>query len=197
MYNFIELDDEVCTGSSIMPQKKNPDVLELIRGKTGTVYGQLMNILTIVKAQPFAYNRDNQEDKKALFDCGDTTLNSLSAMSICIDSIYLNEDITKEAAKKGYATATDFADYLVNKNVPFRDAHEIVGKAVAFAIKNNLDLDEIPLENLKNFSPVIKKDIFEVLSIKGSVNSKKTLGGTSASEVKKQIAKAKKLINEK
>ena len=197
MYNFIELDDEVCTGSSIMPQKKNPDVLELIRGKTGTVYGQLVNILTIVKAQPFAYNRDNQEDKKALFDCGDTVLNSLSAMSICIDSIYLNEDITKEAAKKGYSTATDFADYLVNKKVPFRDAHEIVGKAVAFAIKNNLNLDEIPFENLKNFSPVIKKDIFKVLSIKGSVDSKKTLGGTSVSEVKRQIAKAKKLINEK
>ena len=197
IYNFIELDDAVCTGSSIMPQKKNPDVLELVRGKTGTVYGQLVNILTIMKAQPFAYNRDNQEDKKALFECGDTILNSLSAMSICIDSIHLNEDITKDAAKKGYSTATDFADYLVNNKVPFRDAHEIVGKAVAFAIKNNLELDEISLEDLRKFSPEIKKDIFKVLSIEGSVDSKKTAGGTSSSEVKKQIEKAKKLVNEK
>ena len=197
IYNFIELDDAVCTGSSIMPQKKNPDVLELVRGKTGTVYGQLVNILTIMKAQPFAYNRDNQEDKKALFDCGDTILNSLSAMSICIDSIHLNEDITKDAAKKGYSTATDFADYLVNNKVPFRDAHEIVGKAVAFAIKNNLELDEISLADLRKFSPVIKKDIFKVLCIEGSINSKKTAGGTSSSEVKKQIEKAKKLVNEK
>ena len=197
IYNFIELDDEVCTGSSIMPQKKNPDVLELIRGRTGTIYGQLINILTIMKAQPFAYNRDNQEDKKALFDCGDTLLNCLSAMSLSIDSIKLNKDVAKMASKKGYSTATDFADYLVNKKVPFRDAHEIVGKAVAFAIKKNLDLNEITLKDYKNFSKLIEEDIYKILTVEGSVNSKKTLGGTSHGEVIKQIKKAKKLVSTK
>ena len=128
MYNFVDLDDKVCTGSSIMPQKKNPDVLELIRGKTGTIYGQLVNILTIMKAQPFAYNRDNQEDKPALFNCVDTIIMSMQAMNICLENLKLNEKTTKISAKKGYSTATDFADYLVKKDVPFRDAHEIVGK---------------------------------------------------------------------
>mgnify|MGYP001160758938 FL=1 len=197
IYNFIELDDEICTGSSIMPQKKNPDVPELIRGRTGTIYGQLINILTIMKAQSFAYNRDNQEDKKALFDCGDTLLNCLSAMSLSIDSIKLNKDVAKMASKKGYSTATDFADYLVNKKVPFRDAHEIVGKAVAFAINKNLDLHEITLKDYKNFSNLIEEDIYKILTVEGSVNSKKTLGGTSHSEVIKQIKKAKKLVSTK
>ena len=135
MYNFVDLDYKVCTGSSIMPQKKNPDVLELIRGKTGTIYGQLVNILTIMKAQPFAYNRDNQEDKPALFNCVDTIIMSMQAMNICLENLKLNEKTTKISAKKGYSTATDFADYLVKKDVPFRDAHEIVGKVVAYAVK--------------------------------------------------------------
>ena len=126
MYNFVDLDDKVCTGSSIMPQKKNPDVLELIRGKTGTIYGQLVNILTIMKAQPFAYNRDNQEDKPALFNCVDTIIMSMQAMNICLENLKLNENTTKISAKKGYSTATDFADYLVKKDFQFRDAHEIV-----------------------------------------------------------------------
>ena len=152
MYNFVDLDDKVCTGSSIMPQKKNPDVLELIRGKTGTVYGQLVNILTIMKAQPFAYNRDNQEDKPALFSCVDTVIMSVQAMNICFENLKLNENIAKNAAKKGYSTATDFADYLVKKQIPFRDAHEIVGKTVAYAVSKKLDLDELSMKDFKSFS---------------------------------------------
>ena len=196
IYNFVELDDKVCTGSSIMPQKKNPDVLELIRGKTGTVYGQLVNILTIMKAQPFAYNRDNQEDKPALFNCVDTVISSIRAMNICLENLKLNEDITKLSAKKGYSTATDFADYLVKKDVPFRDAHEIVGNVVAMAIKKGKELDELSLIDLKSVSPVINKDIFGFLNIEGSVDSKKTAGGTALEEVQKQIKKAKDIIKE-
>ena len=160
MYNFIELDEKVCTGSSIMPQKKNPDVLELIRGKTGTIYGQLVNILTIMKAQPFAYNRDNQEDKTALFNCGDTIIDSLQAMNLCLKNLKLNEVIAKISAKKGYSTATDFADYLVKKEIAFRDAHEIVGRAVAYASSKNLDLDELSLDDFKNISSLIDENVF-------------------------------------
>ena len=196
IYNFVDLDDKVCTGSSIMPQKKNPDVLELIRGKTGTVYGQLVNILTIMKAQPFAYNRDNQEDKPALFNCVDTVISSIRAMNICLENLKLNEDIAKLSAKKGYSTATDFADYLVKKDVPFRDAHEIVGNVVAMAIKKGKELDELSLNDLKSVSPVINEDIFEFLNIEGSVDSKKTAGGTALEEVEKQIIKAKDIIKE-
>ncbi len=196
IYNFIDLDDKVCTGSSIMPQKKNPDVLELIRGKTGSVYGQLMNILTIMKGQPFAYNRDNQEDKPALFNCVDIVHQSLIAINICLKNMKLNESIAKNAAKKGYSTATDFADYLVKKNVPFRDAHEIVGKTVVFAISKKLDLDELSLKDFKSISPYVDSDIFSFLNIEGSVNSKNTIGGTSYKEVEKQIKKARKIISE-
>ena len=196
MYNFVDLDDKVCTGSSIMPQKKNPDVLELIRGKTGTVYGQLVNILTIMKAQPFAYNRDNQEDKPALFSCVDTVIMSVQAMNICFENLKLNENIAKNSAKKGYSTATDFADYLVKKQIPFRDAHEIVGKTVAYAVSKKLDLDELSMKDFKSFSSLIEEDIFDFLNIEGSVNSKQTSGGTSYEQVKIQIRKAKKIIKE-
>ena len=196
MYNFVDLDDKVCTGSSIMPQKKNPDVLELIRGKTGTIYGQLVNILTIMKAQPFAYNRDNQEDKPALFNCVDTIIMSMQAMNICLENLKLNEKTTKISAKKGYSTATDFADYLVKKDVPFRDAHEIVGKVVAYAVSKNLDLDELSIEDFKSVCEKVEKDVFEFLKIEGSVDSKKTAGGTSLEEVSKQIKKAKNIIKE-
>ena len=196
MYNFVDLDDKVCTGSSIMPQKKNPDVLELIRGKTGTVYGQLMNILTIMKAQPFAYNRDNQEDKPALFNCVDTVMISVQAMNICLENLKLNEKVAKFSAKKGYSTATDFADYLVKKEIPFRDAHEIVGKVVAHAVSKKQDLDELSIEDFKSVSSVIEEDIFDFLNIEGSVRSKKTSGGTSYEEVNKQIEKAKNIIKE-
>ena len=196
MYNFVDLDDKVCTGSSIMPQKKNPDVLELIRGKTGTVYGQLVNILTIMKAQPFAYNRDNQEDKPALFSCVDTVIMSVQAMNICFENLKLNENAAKNAAKKGYSTATDFADYLVKKQIPFRDAHEIVGKTVAYAVSKKLDLDELSMKDFKSFSSLIEEDIFDFLNVEGSVNSKQTSGGTSNEQVKIQIRKAKKIIKE-
>ena len=196
MYNFVDLDDKVCTGSSIMPQKKNPDVLELIRGKTGTVYGQLVNILTIMKAQPFAYNRDNQEDKPALFSCVDTVIMSVQAMNICFENLKLNENIAKNSAKKGYSTATDFADYLVKKQIPFRDAHEIVGKTVAYAVSKKLDLDELSMKDFKSFSSLIEEDIFDFLNVEGSVNSKQTSGGTSYDQVKIQIRKAKKIIKE-
>ena len=196
MYNFVDLDDKVCTGSSIMPQKKNPDVLELIRGKTGSVYGQLMNILTIMKAQPFAYNRDNQEDKPALFSCVDTVLMSVQAMSICLENLTLNENVAKSSAKKGYSTATDFADYLVKKDVPFRDAHEIVGKTVGYALGKKLDLDELTIEDFQSMSPIIENDIFDFLNIEGSVDSKNTIGGTSVNEVNNQIKKAKNIIKE-
>jgi argininosuccinate lyase len=179
-----------------MPQKKNPDVLELIRGKTGTIYGQLVNILTIMKAQPFAYNRDNQEDKPALFNCVDTIIMSMQAMNICLENLKLNEKTTKISAKKGYSTATDFADYLVKKDVPFRDAHEIVGKVVAYAVSKNLDLDELSIEDFKSVCEKVEKDVFEFLKIEGSVNSKKTAGGTSFEEVSKQIKKAKNIIKE-
>ena len=196
MYNFVNLDDKVCTGSSIMPQKKNPDVLELIRGKTGTVYGQLVNILTIMKAQPFAYNRDNQEDKPALFSCVDTVIISVQAMNICLENLKLNENTAKNSAKKGYSTATDFADYLVKKQIPFRDAHEIVGKAVAYAVSKKLDLDELSMKDFKSFSLLIEEDIFDFLNVEGSVNSKQTSGGTSYDQVKIQIRKAKNIIKE-
>ena len=196
MYNFVDLDDKVCTGSSIMPQKKNPDVLELIRGKTGTVYGQLVNILTIMKAQPFAYNRDNQEDKPALLSCVDTVIMSVQAMNICFENLKLNENIAKNSAKKGYSTATDFADYLVKKQIPFRDAHEIVGKTVAYAVSKKLDLDELSMKDFKSFSSLIEEDIFDFLNVEGSVNSKQTSGGTSYEQVKIQIRKAKKIIKE-
>jgi argininosuccinate lyase len=196
MYNFVDLDDKVCTGSSIMPQKKNPDVLELIRGKTGTVYGQLVNILTIMKAQPFAYNRDNQEDKPAVFSCVDTVIMSVQAMNICLENLKLNENTAKNSAKKGYSTATDFADYLVKKQMPFRDAHEIVGKAVAHAVSKKLDLDELSMKDFKSFSLLIEEDIFDFLNVEGSVNSKQTSGGTSYDQVKIQIRKAKNIIKE-
>ena len=145
--------------------KENPDVLELIRGKTGSVYGQLVNILTIMKAQPFAYNRDNQEDKPALFNCGDTVIKCLQAMSICLENLKLNSEIAKKSATKGYSTATDFADYLVKKEVPFRDAHEIVGKTVAYAISKKLDLNELSLEEFKLICSSVEEDIYNCLNI--------------------------------
>jgi len=195
MYNFVTLDDKICTGSSIMPQKKNPDVLELIRGKTGTVYGQLVNILTIMKAQSFAYNRDNQEDKPALFNCADTIDMCLQAMNLCLENLKLNEDVTKAAAEKGFSTATDYADYLVKKGVPFRDAHEIVGKTVGYAINKKLNLDQLTLKEFQNISPLTDTDVFKFLNVEGSVSNKMSIGGASFNEVMKQIKKAKKIIS--
>ena len=195
MYNFIDLDDKVCTGSSIMPQKKNPDVLELIRGKTGTVYGQLVNMLTIMKAQPFAYNRDNQEDKPALFSCVDTVIMSIQAMNICFENLKLNENIAKNSAKKGYSTATDFADYLVkHKNLSFRESYTISAKLVNYAEKSKKLLSELNLEEIRKFHKNLDKSVLKVLDVKNSMNMKKSHGGTSVFNVKSMLKKYKKEI---
>ena len=186
-FNFVDLPDRFSTGSSIMPQKKNPDVPELIRGKTGRVYGHLLSLLTLMKSQPLAYNKDNQEDKEPLFDCIDTLRNVLIALNGLIPAIEPKKENMRKAANAGYLTATDLADYLVRKDLPFRDAHEIVGKIVAYAIEKNSALDEISLDELKNFSPAIEQSVFEILSIDGSVATRDHFGGTSPGQVKAAI----------
>jgi len=190
-FNFIELGDAFCTGSSIMPQKKNPDVPELIRGKTARVYGHLMSLLTLMKGQPLAYNKDNQEDKEPLFDCIDNVKGCLRVFADMMPSIKVNKEVMYEAAKRGYSTATDLADYLVKRGVPFRDAHEVVGKAVAFAIGQKRDLSECSLEELRAFSDAIEQDVFEVLTLEGSVAARAHAGGTAPKQVKFAIANAR------
>ena len=194
MYQFIELPDRFCTGSSIMPQKKNPDMLELIRGKSGRVFGNLMSILTIMKAQPFAYNRDNQEDKPPLFDTVDTVLGCLQALIEILPNIKINHEMLEKAASLGYSTATDLADYLAKQGVPFREAHEIVGKIVALAISKKKSLHELDLQDYRSIHPDIDEKIISVASLQSSVQSKNTFGGTSTNEVKKQIDAARKLL---
>ena len=175
-FNFIELPDRFCTGSSIMPQKKNPDVPELVRGKTGRVYGHLTSLLTLMKSQPLAYNKDNQEDKEPLFDTIDTLKGSLRAYADMVPAIVANKPAMREAALRGYSTATDLADYLVKKGMPFRDAHEVVGKAVAYGIEQTKDLGEMALDELQQFSDTIAEDVFEVLTLDGSVGARDHLG---------------------
>jgi len=194
-FKFIDLPDRFCTGSSIMPQKKNPDVPELVRGKTGRVYGHLMSLLTLMKSQPLAYNKDNQEDKEPLFDTVDTVKGSIRAFADMIPAIIVNRDVTYLAAKNGFSTATDLADYLVNKGLPFRDAHEIVGLAVAYGIKTGQDLSEMSLEILQGFSTDIGKDVYEVLTLEGSVNARNHLGGTAPKQVLSAIKRAKNNLN--
>ncbi|MGA0856230.1 MAG: argininosuccinate lyase [Burkholderiaceae bacterium] len=188
-YGFVVLPDRFCTGSSIMPQKKNPDVPELARGKTGRVYGHLMGLLTLMKGQPLAYNKDNQEDKEPLFDTADTVLDTLRAFAEMIEGMQPQPKAMRQAALEGYATATDLADYLVKKGLPFRDAHETVAHAVKAAISHNVDLSELPLSVLQSFNPSIEKDVFEALSLRGSLNARNTLGGTAPSQVQAQIAR--------
>jgi len=190
-FNFIELSDSFCTGSSIMPQKKNPDVPELVRGKTGRVTGNLVALLTLMKAQPLAYNKDNQEDKEPLFDTIDTIKASLHVYTDMIPAMTVHRDNMKRAALSGYSTATDLADYLVRKGVPFRDAHEIVGKAVRHGIQNHKDLAELPLDELRLFSNMIEKDVFDVLSVEGSVKSRNHPGGTAPAQVRSAIQRAR------
>ncbi len=190
-FNFIDLPDRFCTGSSIMPQKKNPDVPELVRGKTGRVYGHLISLLTLMKSQPLAYNKDNQEDKEPLFDTVDTVRGSLRAFADMVPAIIVNRDVTYEAAKRGFSTATDLADYLVNKGLPFRDAHEVVGLAVAHGLQTRQDLSEMSLETLQGFHASITDDVFEVLTLEGSVSARNHLGGTAPEQVKAAIARAK------
>lgn len=194
-FNFIDLPDRFCTGSSIMPQKKNPDVPELIRGKSGRVYGHLVSLLTLMKSQPLAYNKDNQEDKEPLFDTLDTIKDSLVAYADMVPAIKAKKDNMHQAAAQGFATATDLADYLVKKGMPFRDAHEVVGKAVAFCIEQEKDLADLSLEELQNFSKSISNDVFEVLTLEGSVNARNHVGGTAPSQVQKAIDNARKLLS--
>ena len=196
MFGFVEIADRFCTGSSIMPQKKNPDVPELVRGKTGRVTGHLMSLLMLMKAQPLAYNKDNQEDKEPLFDTANTILDALTIYADMLKSVSVNEKNMKEAALKGYATATDLADYLVIKGVAFRDAHEIVAKAVNAAIKKKCDLSELKIDELKKFSKMISSDVYSHLTLEGSIKSRNHTGGTSFEQVKKSIEKAKKRLKQ-
>ena len=193
-FDFIDLPDRFCTGSSIMPQKKNPDVPELVRGKTGRVYGNLTSLLTLMKSQPLAYNKDNQEDKEPLFDTIDTVNDCLRAFADMIPAITAKKENMYQAAKKGFSTATDLADYLVRKGIAFRDSHEIVGKSVAYGIKQNKDLSEMSLEELQQFSDCIKQDVFEVLTLEGSVAARNHIGGTAPEQVKFAVGRAKALL---
>jgi argininosuccinate lyase len=200
-FGFVKIADRFTTGSSIMPQKKNPDVPELARGKTGRVVGHLMGLITLMKGQPLAYNKDNQEDKEPLFDTVDTLKDTLRIFSEMIGGqsdaqsgqkeggITVNSEAMQAAAKKGYATATDLADYLVKKGLPFRDAHEVVAHAVKTAQMQNLDLSELPLATLQQFNPRIQADVFECLSLQGSLIARNTLGGTAPDQVRLQIAR--------
>lgn len=190
-FQFIDLPDRFCTGSSIMPQKKNPDVPELVRGKSGRVYGHLFSLLTLMKSQPLAYNKDNQEDKEPIFDTIDTVRGCLRAFADMIPAMQVKREITYEAAKRGFSTATDLADYLVRKGLAFRDAHEIVGLAVAHGVKTKQDLSEMSLATLQGFSDKIGEDVFKVLTLEGSVSARKHLGGTAPEQVKLQVQKAK------
>ena len=194
-FNFIDLPDRFCTGSSIMPQKKNPDVPELVRGKTGRVYGSLMSLLALMKSQPLAYNKDNQEDKEPLFDTVDTLLGSLRAYADMMPHIQTNKDKMRAAAMQGFSTATDLADYLVGKDMPFRDAHEVVGSAVAYGVKTGKDLSEMSLKELQTFSSVISDDVFDVLTLEGSVAARDHLGGTAPAQVRARIKEAMALLN--
>jgi argininosuccinate lyase len=190
-FGFIDIADRFCTGSSIMPQKKNPDVPELVRGKTGRVNGHLVALLTLMKSQPLAYNRDNQEDKEPLFDTVETLTQTLRVFAEMIAGIQVKPDAMRGAALLGYATATDLADYLVKKGVPFRDAHEIVAVAVRFAEQRGCDLDAISLDELQRFSPLIREDVYQVLSLEGSLASRNHIGGTAPQQVKAAISRAR------
>ncbi len=186
-FNFIELSDEYSTGSSIMPQKKNPDVAELVRGKTGRVYGDLITLLTVMKGLPLAYNKDMQEDKEALFDALDTVTISIRTFNGMLDTLKINKETMKKGASMGFTNATDVADYLVKNNVPFRTAHEIVGEIVLYCIKENIAIDDLSLDKLKEFSLVFKEDIYEAISLTTCVEERKVLGGPSSSSVKIQL----------
>ena len=194
-FDFIELPDRFCTGSSIMPQKKNPDVPELVRGKTGRVNGHLVSLLTLMKGQPLAYNKDNQEDKEPLFDTVDTLLGSLRVFADMVPAITVKADNMRAAARQGFATATDLADYLVRKGVPFRDAHDVVGRAVRLGVDSGRDLSEMSLEELRAFSDRIEEDVFDILTLEGSVAARDHFGGTAPEQVREAIERARQRIN--
>jgi argininosuccinate lyase len=190
-FKFIDLPDRFCTGSSIMPQKKNPDVPELVRGKTGRVNGHLIALLTLMKSQPLAYNKDNQEDKEPVFDAIDTVKDCLRAFADMVPAIQPRTAEMYEAAKRGFSTATDLADYLVRRGVPFRDAHEIVGKSVAYGVQTGKDLSEMSLAELQQFSTAIEQDVFAVLTLEGSVAARNHIGGTAPVQVRAAVERAK------
>jgi argininosuccinate lyase len=193
-FDFIDLADRYCTGSSIMPQKRNPDVAELARGKSGRVVGHLMGLLTLMKGQPLAYNKDNQEDKEPLFDTVDTLRDTLRIMAEMVGGITVKTEAMERAALKGYATATDLADYLVKKGLPFRDAHAVVAHAVKSAIAQGLDLSELPLATLQGFHKDIGEDVYEVLTLRGSMQARNVVGGTGPEQVRAQLARHRRRL---
>ena len=193
-FDFVDLGDSFCTGSSIMPQKKNPDVPELVRGKTGRVVGHLVSMLMLMKGQPLAYNKDNQEDKEPLFDALDNLKGCLKVYADMMPQIIVKQDNMREAARSGFSTATDLADYLVRKEVAFRDAHEIVGKAVRFGVDNSKDLSEMTLDELKQFSEVIEDDVFDVLTLEGSVAARNHIGGTAPEQVQSAVIRMRERL---
>ena len=186
-FGFIDLADRYCTGSSIMPQKRNPDVAELARGKSGRVVGHLMGLMTLMKGQPLTYNKDNQEDKEPLFDTVDTLADTLRIMAEMVGGIQVKKTAMEAAALKGYATATDLADYLVKKGLPFRDAHETVAHAVKTAIARGIDLSALPLPELQALNASITADVAEVLTLRGSLHARQVLGGTAPVRVREQV----------
>ncbi|MBT0664226.1 argininosuccinate lyase [Geobacter pelophilus] len=190
-FKFVELSDSFCTGSSIMPQKKNPDVPELVRGKTGRVYGNLMALLTVMKGLPLAYNKDMQEDKEPLFDTIDTVKGSLKIFADMIREMRINVSTMRAAAAKGFSTATDVADYLVRKGLPFRDAHEVVGRAVQYCIENEMELKELSVAEWQLFSGKIDRDIFACITLEASVNARAATGGTAEERVRMEIERLK------
>jgi argininosuccinate lyase len=193
-FDFIALSDSFCTGSSIMPQKKNPDVPELIRGKSGRVFGHLMALLTLMKSQPLAYNKDNQEDKEPLFDTVDNLRGSLKVFAAMVPAISCNREQMRAAAMRGFATATDLADYLVRKGVAFRDAHEAVGKAVAYCVERDCDLSDLSQNELWRFSNAVEDDVFDYLTLEGSVAARDHIGGTAPAQVRAAIARARQRL---
>lgn len=193
-FGFVQVPDRFCTGSSIMPQKKNPDVPELVRGKAARVFGDMVTLLTLMKNQPLAYNKDNQEDKEPLFDIVDTLTGSLLAFADMLPNLVPNADAMRHATMKGYATATDLADYLVRKGLPFRDAHEVVGKAVALGVARGVDLSKLSLADLQGFSDLIGDDVFDYLTLEGSLNARDHIGGTAPKQVQAAIARGRERV---
>lgn len=190
-FNFIELTDAFCTGSSIMPQKKNPDVPELVRGKTGRVYGNLISLLTLMKSLPLAYNKDMQEDKEPLFDSIDTVKGSLKIFADMIVLMKVKAENMRIAAARGFSTATDVADYCVRKGLPFRQAHEVVGKTVRYCVENGKDIPELSLDEFRRFSPLIENDIYDFVTLEASVNARRATGGTARAAVEREITRAR------
>ena len=193
-FSFIDIADRFCTGSSIMPQKKNPDVPELVRGKSGRVIGHLTGLMMLMKSQPLAYNKDNQEDKEPLFDTVDTLIDTLRIYADMMRGVTVKPDNMRAAVMQGFATATDLADYLVKKGMPFRDSHEVVAQAVRYADEQGVDLSELPLAVLQGFSDLVADDVYQVLTPEGSLNARNHLGGTAPEQVRYQVARWKQLL---